>query len=725
MRKLFLLLVILLVGCREENAVNIPENVPKDELSSVTFNLDHEEGKTMFVVRRSTMDVYVPAEEYEMEWVDDKYTVTIKKVEGTMFEYFFAEETDTGIKYERNGYDQITYRTVIFQDGDVHNEYLEKDGTDTVNILVTYNNEPIQGIIVEAEGKKFMTYSDGYAHLTDIHKDASITIYDVSDTYKPLTITGETEVSLEMNEFTTVTFKVENETEANHVRVAGLLGAFGYKYIQQNSRYFDEGNRQMLFLEKDGDMFTGEIELPLNSVLTYTYTSAVPAFGVEMVNHRPVIRDILVTEDLVIEDTVVNFGYDNEVPVVFNNGTDEDLYIQMYWQSIPMNEEIILYLIEGEEVEYRYSKSVEGYSSEDLGNKALDYYYGYDEKRSITVEKDIIQNDTINGWLLFDKGEYETNIGETRRIFTGIMMADYWNSTYYHETTTMLSKMKELNPEYLMISPVWNFSDIVDEPELEPFGQQWHTVAMPSVDLEHWSDVNSDFKLAMYQQVNPEMLDGGIEDFFNSGAKSDEWWEQFLDTLYDFYMFYAVEAEKNGIELIRLPDTFMGETLNMFSNQEQAKMFDDFMNQMIDDMEEVYSGKIYSSIEIFNNFDYYWTYLERMDYLSNKFWYSVIDIEASLESFRYHLEIYKEESETYGVPFFVDQLAFFSEELTIEDDYEFYISRYYDEMFNEINKHDWIEGVVIFGYPYTEGGSIMTVADDVISDWFTAFKKDS
>lgn len=720
MKKLLLLLVFLLIGCGPKTEI---EQI-FEEKASATFILHYDEGFEISILRRGTQNVYVPVDEWEMDWNGEHYEVEIELLEGTMFEYFYAIYQD-GFQFEENIYEQHMYRTIYFESDKTYEDYFNKESDSTVEVMVTSEADPLRGMIIASEGRHVATMADGKTTLENATLGTPITIYDLEGKYKPVTTTVQESITVELEprQFTTVLFKLDNRTGIDHIKVAGMTSQFGYKYFQQNTRQFDEDGRQLLYLEKSGDYLEGAIELPLGSVLSYSYTIGGAGFGVEKRDFDIVLRDVEITENMIIEDKVENFGRPNEVMVTFIPNISEELTFRVYWQTIRMKDQLSLFFPKDESINYRYMLGTEGYSSENLGDVAIDYYYGYDKFRELSIkDESLIVNDTITGWLTFDSYEYETNITKARDIFTGIMMADYWNSTYLKETEIIVKHLETLNPEYIMLSPVWNFNSIIENPTLESFGQQLHSVAMPDIDVEEWAKLNSQFKLSMYQQTNPEMLEGGLDDFFTSGGKPDEWWQEYNEEIYDFYMYYAVVAEENGFELIRLPDTFVGETLQFFSNQQQAQMYDEFMNQLVDDIREVYSGKIYTSVEIFNNFEYHFTYLEKMDYLSNKFWYSIVDIEDSKSMFRGHLAIYQQESVKYGVPFFVDQLAFFSEEVTIDDDYEYLVAQYYDEMFKIINETEFIEGVILFGYPYIEGGSLMTIADQVISDWFEAFE---
>ncbi len=705
MKKFVLLLVIIIAGCTQS----------KD---NVTFILDIDTNREVYLLQRGTSSVSSPVEAYKMDKVDEGYQVSIDITPNSLYRYSYAVRTDTGLDYEKNIHGQTTSRAVVVKASDTIRDTFIKTGTEDIKVTVL-SGTPLRGIVVTSEGKHRLTMSDGKTTLDSITPGAIVTIYDLNGLYEPVSVIASDNIVVDLikRELTTVTFNIKNNSEIEKIRVTGMIGQFGYKYFQVNELTFDEDGGQLLDLD---DEFNAEILLPIGEVLYYSYTSGNSNYGYEVKDYNQVLRSVVITENLVIEDTVNSFKNENDVLITFNPDYIGDLVLQFNFNTIRFNDNISIYIQKNTLLEYRYSLSVEGYSSENLGDLQIEYYYGYNNYRTHNVVSDETLNDKIDGFLTFE-AQLIDPVPKARNIFTGIMMADYWNSTYYNQFETVISRLEYINPDYLMNSPVWNFNSIIDIPRLESTGQHLYSVSIPDDDLAHWADVASEFKLALYQQVNPEMMDTGVADFFTSGAKTDEWWDLYIFELERFFLYYADVAEENDFDLIRLPDTFIGETLGMFSNFEQAEKYDLAMSSLVDKIQEVYSGQIYTSVEIYNNFEYHFTYLEKMDYLSNKHWFSILDLNAAENKFVEELAIYKLETEKYGVPYFVDQVAFFIEELSLED--IDLVPAYYDMIFTVINDNDWIEGVVIFGYPYVEGGSVITVADNVIKEWFQAFKQ--
>jgi len=140
--------------------------------------------------------------------------------------------------------------------------------------------------------------SAGKTTLTSITPGAIINIFDLNSLYERISVVASDnmEVNLVKRQMTTVTFKINDESKIDEIRVIGMLG-------------------QLLELDKG---FSSEIQLPLGEILYNSYTSGNSNFCYEVNEYNQVLRSVEIAENLVIEDTVHSFKNKNDVLITFN-----------------------------------------------------------------------------------------------------------------------------------------------------------------------------------------------------------------------------------------------------------------------------------------------------------------------------------------------------------------------------------------------------------------------
>ena len=741
---ILVILVFILVLIMNIHGTNQATNKLKNVDSiEVTFTVYAEPDKEVVLLLKGVSSITEPTKSLTLDFKgENKYQTKIKLPVGTLIEYSLGYSIDDSFQYELNTLNQAMYRTVVVSEGIEeieHYFHMGNENTRTVEISVIDNdNNPIRGIIVDIDGLRRKTMDDGSVVMHKVReKDQLVTIFDLENKYVPKTIKlSDLVLPIKLNKRSTmsiVKFEVKPPKDMPNasIKVVGKSDQFGFKYFQLNELQFPENSSQILELKEVDGKFVGEIELPTGMVLGYTYSTATSRIGLEKNNNSNLMRYVTVEDGLVVKDSIASFKANNDQLITFNLEADSEyVNIQIQHNFIKMDKvdkgfKASFYYQPTNKLNYRYMYGVKAHSSEYLGPHSYDDYEPYDYMREVDFTESIVLNDEVSKWIEYEPIDYKVEFSSKVRtdLFTGIMMADLWNSSHFDYTEYSIKHMSEFNMDYLMHSPVWNFSSIINNPILEATGHELYSVSVPDTDLKNWLQSANDYNMrtAFYSQVNPEMMDSGIDEFFNSGAKSDDWWNDYLKELERFTIYYAKIASENDVDLFRIPDTFMGTTLNMFEDEDQMRMFDKHMNNMVDKIKTFYSGKLYTSVEIYNNIEFYFTYFDKMDYLSNKHWYSIVDLDKAETEFREELTRYKKAAERYNKPYFVDQLAFFLEEADGVENVDIAIADYYNKMFEIINEEDWIKGVILFGYPYEKNSSPMVYADNVIKQWFDAF----
>lgn len=768
---LFIILILILVGCQDANqkhdnillfessAKNPLEEESNNEMleyQSVDFKLNVNEANEDRRFNLKLMGIGTVWEDinsYEMKYNSEGfYNVTLDLPIGALVRYKYEEISEDIANMEQNYYGQNMYRQLYVEQNievfDMFNEVeLDIDIHSIKGKVLDNNKNPLTGIIVEVDGLRTENMWDGSFEIHDLADgDKRLLVYDVENYYEPVQIRINLKDNIdvgvvdlgERREDTVVHFEVilPSETpELALVKVAGLSSQFGFKYFQLNQQVFDEEAKQILWLERKEDSYIGEIRLPIGLVLPYAYTLGDGSISTESIKDKKVLRFARITEDLIIKDEVTGFELPWEslleikVNVPHNTPEEEGVYINFHgYKVLPLKKiddykwGAAFYFNHQDNINYRIVRSgSNAILSEDFGNMTYADDFTNSGFRKLDFSEDTSLDIDVEKWYEWSKkAEYNSeNIVELKEqlSYKGMMIADYWTSSFSSRIDTTIQRLKDLNVNTVMISPVWNFSHLKEFPRIESQSSYLYSVNIPLLDLKTF--VNSaheeGLKVALYQQLNPEMLEHTNEDYWNMGARSDEWWDAYLVELRRFYMHYAKISNDLNIEMISLPSPFNGDVVGWFEDEEQAKKFDIFVSELIDDIREVYQGELYAPIELHGRFDYEYQYYYKLDYISNKHWYSLTNLDEMQKQFREDLRRFEYYSHLYNKPYIIDQLTFFREDL---DDPVYAAAEFYDKAFEVISEFDFIEGVFGFGYPMESNMFPGEEGEKVIGRWF-------
>ncbi|MBN1159814.1 MAG: hypothetical protein JXA43_01085 [Candidatus Diapherotrites archaeon] len=200
--------------------------------------------------------------------------------------------------------------------------------------------------------------------------------------------------------------------------------------------------------------------------------------------------------------------------------------------------------------------------------------------------------DKVNKWRWFPAvGEIlpqvESLVSETdiitrisnEKFQRGYLYYDFWwdGSEDFVDPTN--ARMKEKNGNWVGIWPAW---DYIESEPLPKLGYEGHShVHTPEALDIHLSKTNeSSLNILLGPQLCCHNPDAAKE-------YSDEWWEAWFDEMDRFSVYFAEEAEKNGIEYLVLFDES-----NMWRNPNAPADIKERYSAHIQKVREVYSGKL-------------------------------------------------------------------------------------------------------------------------------------
>ncbi len=224
------------------------------------------------------------------------------------------------------------------------------------------------------------------------------------------------------------------------------------------------------------------------------------------------------------------------------------------------------------QLRYRYTVSETGNSSKELtintdfhGQEVNDYVASWDGSEQ-----------PRDGWV------------------SGLFLPDFWSEGFLPSSGSAFEAGDEVNGEWIVISSVWSFGEILPEPFIESRPVRIWTVLTPIDDIRAQAAVAREKgkKIFLAPQMNPEVQPDWLDQTASAGSR--EWWDQWLEQAEAQWMWNAIVGEEIGAEMLMLPGYVFHvfPPIPFFHDESYAPEFDLKVQELIRKVREVYSGKI-------------------------------------------------------------------------------------------------------------------------------------
>lgn len=224
------------------------------------------------------------------------------------------------------------------------------------------------------------------------------------------------------------------------------------------------------------------------------------------------------------------------------------------------------------QLRYRYTVTDSGNSSDEL-----------------TIETDY-HGQEVNDYVASWDGAVEEREGWVSGLFT----PDFWSEAFLPVSGSAFEAGVETNGEWVVISSVWSFGEILPEPFIESRPVRIWTVLTPIDDIRAQAAIAREkgMKIFLAPQMNPEVQPDWQDQTVSAGSR--EWWEQWLEQAENQWMWNAVVGEEIGAEMLMLPGYVFHvfPPPSFFHDEGYAPEFDLKVQELIGKVRDVYSGKI-------------------------------------------------------------------------------------------------------------------------------------
>ncbi len=177
---------------------------------------------------------------------------------------------------------------------------------------------------------------------------------------------------------------------------------------------------------------------------------------------------------------------------------------------------------------------------------------------------------------------------------SGLFLPDFWSESFLPTSDSAFEAGHAVNGEWVAISSVWSFGEILPEPFIESRPVRIWTVLTPIDDIRAQAEVAREqgMKIFLAPQMNPEVLPDWQDQTVSAGSR--EWWEQWLEQAEAQWMWNALVGEEIGAEMLMLPGYVFHvfPPPSFFHDESYAPEFDLKVQELIAKVREVYSGKI-------------------------------------------------------------------------------------------------------------------------------------
>ncbi len=177
---------------------------------------------------------------------------------------------------------------------------------------------------------------------------------------------------------------------------------------------------------------------------------------------------------------------------------------------------------------------------------------------------------------------------------SGLFMPDFWSESFLPSSVPGFRAGVEFGGEWVAISSVWSFGEILPEPFVESRPTRIWSVLTPIDDIRAQATVarEAGLKIFLAPQQNPEVLPNWQDQTVSAGTR--EWWALWLEQAEAQWMWNALVAEEIGAEMLMLPGYVFHvfPPPGFFEDPEYTEEFDLAVQGLIGRVREVYSGKI-------------------------------------------------------------------------------------------------------------------------------------
>jgi hypothetical protein len=177
---------------------------------------------------------------------------------------------------------------------------------------------------------------------------------------------------------------------------------------------------------------------------------------------------------------------------------------------------------------------------------------------------------------------------------SGIYTPDFWSESFLFESESTFKAATAANGDWVVISSVWNYGELLPLPLLESRPTRHWTVRTPIDDIRAQAAVAlaNGLKVFLTPHIHPENLPDWNNATVSSGSR--EWWENWLEEAEKQWMWNATVAEEIHAEMLILPGYVFHvfPPPGFFDDPEYVPEFDLKIQELIGRVRSVYSGKI-------------------------------------------------------------------------------------------------------------------------------------
>jgi len=734
-----LILLVLACSCSAKPAANPASSFP------VTFEVNAP-GRTTLELRFPVFWNQLRMPSVPMKKTGDKFQATVKLPQNSLIRYQY---TDPKLSYDNREQfepDQEVNRMLWVTSPLAVTDTTYSFGAQSVprpirlfgKITDRESGEPIIESIIISDG--IWTFANGEGsyelELRATGEKHQVIAYLLDGSYHAqayevaLQENQEINFSLEKARAARVTLQVSGSPPPYHqIRLYSSAEQTGPRFLSQN-RLITE-NFVVIDGEKSLDLYEGQY-------IDYLYTVGNPDKSFENNNGEQVIRNLVAQDGLVIQDKLGGFlGKDAvQLMVQVPDYTDpgdvigvSGLHPSLLFLHPAGQNQWVLGLDGGLPAagsQYRYFKSYTGNG---------------DESKTDRTFSQQSSNDVVESWKHQSQAVTATIVPTPTINHSFDIFAYFYD--FYSPTNAMLiepavNRVARKGFHGIVLSQVWGYAKVEPTPQLSRFAPM--TLYMPFFEITRVTKIAHEkgLKVTLYPQ-------GGMG-YSGDHLYNEIFWEAWLGEIKAFNLYNARCAEHAGVDAVLLQDRQPG--LNMPSGYQAT--FNQRMKEIIQGMRAVYHGKI---ITVYDRFTPgamdYW---KEGDFVSDKIWDNLglapgastaeIDQAAAALLDSKYKPVYQES----GKPFIINQLAYFDitgavggavvpEDQGSNTDFNHQYPlnleehrRIYEAFMKAINDRDWITGVYLFGYGFTDSPEAREIdvrakpAEDTVNAWAKAIR---
>jgi len=594
---IFVFLSMVLTACAI--SVNPTDNLQSSQEFSFTNLLDSQESlETKFSV-----NLINPLEEDEtlfVEIIDEISGVgnhevkhELSKINENNYETMFFCTKGSLVKYRYSKMNSdyqtelaadgssIRYRLINCQDDYVQTDIISswpdepfsgKSGKITGEVVDQKSGDPLDNMLVSISG--YQTFTDFLGQFS-IEKlpigNQVITVYSIDGSFETFQQTANiiegltTDAQIQMVPLPeiNVTFIVTPPDDAKGapIKMVGNLYQFGNTFSELDGGVSVLSSRSPIMTRLDDGRYKHQVKLHAGNDLRYTYTLGDGYWNTEqgLPNEIKFRQIILPNKDLIIEDKILGWRFENQNPKVIqvtipeNTPVSDSISIQFHkgdqWfeplSMWPMGDRQWLYLLftpldPSSEIYYRFCR-----------NGVCDFYGNSDDIEE-AFYIDLLNNATtiqeINTWPLWQKQLEPTTIEaadiptKEKNYLTGIELANSYHPSDINQINNGLYELVEKSTNWLILTPSWKINNNFSYPQFKPNLPENYDIEEIIANAQKKELITS-----IYPQIDFGMLPSV---WWQNNIREEYWWQEWYKEYSKFILSYAQLAEKHHLEHI-------------------------------------------------------------------------------------------------------------------------------------------------------------------------------